>query len=724
MRARLLALSLLALACRGEQASPGAERAPAGTPVILISIDTLRSDHLPAYGYRGVETPAIDALRRDAVLFERAYTVTPLTLPAHASALTGLLPEAHGVRDNVGYPLPAAKIESGELPYLPQLLRGAGYATGAAVSAYVLQGRTGLGTGFDRYDDSIEFQSNRGLGGLQRSGGETLRPALEWLRGVAARPTFLFLHLYEPHTPYKPPEPWASRFALPYDGEIAAADAVVGELVVELRRLGLYDRAIVVLFSDHGEGLDEHGEEEHGVLLYREAIQVPLLLKLPGQRLAGKSASAPVSLVDIAPTVAGLLGLPASPAWGGRPLLEALESQALPRTLYVETFYPRLHFGWSDLAAVIRGDWQLIEGPDPELYELGRDPAARDNLVRSERRTAAELRGELERHDRRLEPPGAVDEEARRALAALGYIGGGAAAGDGPLPDPKSKIASLGDLKKSFQHSARKEYPQAEAALRRVLAQNPRMADAWEFLGHTLAKLERPREALDAYREALRAGNGSPHVAMAAASLFFNLGELADAEEHARLALVAHPSFAHGLLAQIALERKDLAAADREAQAAMAEGSSRVGPAITLAAVRHAQGRYEEALTATDSAAQAYAERASPDPQLIQGLHLWRGKILADLGQGGAAETAFHKEIELFPDDPRAYANLAVLYALVGRAREVGPTLKRLVEEHSSAAAYAEAVKTLRVLELPAQAQQLLAQGRRRYPDNPFLTAL
>jgi arylsulfatase A-like enzyme len=294
----LLALLLCTLtACSRPASTPGI---PAGTPVILISIDTLRADHLPAYGYKGVETPHLDALRRDAVLFTNAYTPTPLTFPAHSSLLTGLLPGQHGIRDNVGYSLDAGKIARGELPFLPQILHGKGYATGGAVSAYVLLGRNGLKTGFDFYEDSIELQTNRGLGGLQRPGGETLRLSMDWLRGAAEKPFFFFFHIYEPHTPYAPPEPFATRYAAsPYDGDIAAADAIVGELIAELKRLDAYDRAIVVLLSDHGEGLGQHGEEEHGVLLYREAIHVPLLLKLPEGARAGETSEAPAGLTDV-----------------------------------------------------------------------------------------------------------------------------------------------------------------------------------------------------------------------------------------------------------------------------------------------------------------------------------------------------------------------------------------------------------------------------------------
>ncbi|MCI0549219.1 MAG: sulfatase, partial [Candidatus Rokubacteria bacterium] len=278
--AGLLLVAGMAAACSRGQAL----RFP-GAPVVLVSIDTLRADHLPAYGYAGVKTPHIDRFRRDAILYERAWSHAPLTLPAHVSLLTGLLPFEHGVRDNLGY-----RLDPGAHTTLAALLRGKGYATGGFVSAHALRGGTGLAEAFDVYDDHMVAPGGGGmeaLGRVQRRGEETLALARAWLAGVESRPFLLFLHLYEPHAPYEPPEPFRSATALPYDGEIAKSDEIVGGLLDELRRSGVYDRALVVLLSDHGEGLGEHGEDEHGILLYRWALHVPLLVKLPGAARAG-----------------------------------------------------------------------------------------------------------------------------------------------------------------------------------------------------------------------------------------------------------------------------------------------------------------------------------------------------------------------------------------------------------------------------------------------------
>ena len=367
VQAILLGFLLLLAAC--SHGGGGAPDIPKGTPVVLISIDTLRADHLPAYGYKGVETPALDGLRRDGVLFERAYSTTPLTFPSHTTLLTGVLPAVHGVRDNVGYKLDAAKVQRGEMPFLPAILKRAGYATGGAVSAYVLQGKTGLSTGFDFYEDGIEFRTGTGLGGLQRPGSETLRLSRDWLRSVKDKPFFFFFHIYEPHSPYTPPEPYASRYPLKYDGEIATADHIVGDLIDELKALGVYDRAIVVLLSDHGEGLGDHGEEEHGVLLYEEAIHVPLILKLPRAQKAGGTTARPVQLLDVAPTVLGLLRLGVPKPMSG---LSLLAERAAPRRIYSETFYPRLHFGWSELFSLIDERTTTSRGPTPSSTTAGR----------------------------------------------------------------------------------------------------------------------------------------------------------------------------------------------------------------------------------------------------------------------------------------------------------------------------------------------------------------
>ena len=374
-------------------------RAAPPSPVVVISVDTLRADHLPVYGYRGVQTPSIDAIARDSTIFDNAYSNVPLTLPSHAALLTGLLPFENGVRDNIGFRL------APERQSLASLLRAASYATGAAVSSYVLRADRGLAAGFDSYDDSMPETPTR-----ERPGLESAAALAKWAENVRGRPLFLFLHIYEPHTPYKPPEPFASRYAsAPYDGEIAAADAAVGSFVEFLKRAGLYDRAILVFLSDHGEGLGDHGEEEHGVFLYREALRVPLLLKRPGSAGAGKRISAPVSLTDIVPTVLSLLSLPVPSGLHGA-VLTSLPAggPAADRRIYSETLYPRLGLGWSDLASLADARYHYIHAPRPELYDLAADPGERKDLAPGLPAPFRSLRTALETMSRPFSMPGGL----------------------------------------------------------------------------------------------------------------------------------------------------------------------------------------------------------------------------------------------------------------------------------------------------------------------------
>ncbi|HKI82890.1 MAG TPA: sulfatase-like hydrolase/transferase, partial [Candidatus Krumholzibacteria bacterium] len=492
----LLLLSTLGLGCHSRKpSSPGQVGPFPKAPVVLISIDTLRSDHLPAYGYSKVKTPAIDDLVKDGVLFERAYSHIPLTLPSHVTILTGLLPTETGIRDNVGYHFDSAKF-----PYLPRLLGADGYTTGGAVSAFVLRGETGLANGFDFYQSAIEVRVSSSLGRSQRPGTETLSVAEPWLEKAAGgtKPVFLFFHIYEPHRPYNPPEPFLSRYGKTYDGEIASADAIIGNLVGELKKLGLYDRAIVVLLSDHGEGLDEHGEQEHGILLYREDLQVPLIIKLPNNQLAGTKVSAPAELSDITPTILQLVGLAPAKTENGRDLFAIDRPGAKARDIYSETYYPRIHMGWSQLTSLIRGHYQLIWGPDPELYDLKADPGETVNLIHKEERVASSLKRALRPYLTPLAAPSEESESTSRKLEALGYLSGSASVINttGPLPDPKSRIGTLADFGRAMHLYSQQQFAQAVPLFRKLVKENPDMLDAWDNLGSSLQQLGRREEAL------------------------------------------------------------------------------------------------------------------------------------------------------------------------------------------------------------------------------------
>jgi arylsulfatase A-like enzyme/Flp pilus assembly protein TadD len=636
--APLLIGAVLTLCCTGpDDSSEGPTAGDGPPPIIILSIDTLRADRLPLYGYPQIATPAIDRLGREGIVFDRAYAQVPLTMPSHASLLTGLLPPAHGVRDNLGY-----RLETAGLPYLPTLLRQAGYATGAAVSAYALRGAAGFAEGFDFYEDSIERRPGAGLGGLQRPGAVTLEALLPWLRQAAAgeRPLFLFFHLFEPHTPYEAPEPFRSRYPDPYDGEVAAADAAVGRLLDELDRLGLYRRAVILLLSDHGEGLGDHGEEEHGVLLYRESLQVPLVLRLPGGRDGGRRVARPVALIDVFPTLLELAGLPLPPEIAGVSLLHGSTPEAPTRPLFAETWYPRLHFGWSELTSVIDGRFHYIHGPDPELYDLEADPGETVNVVQSAGGEADRLRRLLEGYPQDLQEPLEEDEATRRALEALGYVGRVGGAHDdkgGSLPDPKSRLATVDDLKEGLRYYSAGQMERAVEAYRRAVEANPGALDAWEYLGRSLSRLGRHEEALDAQREAYRL-SGSSHLLLAAAQSLLALGRVEEALQ----------ALAEGL----ARDPRDL--------------SLRLLQARTLAVA----GRLEEAF---DRAEALVTER----PDSADALYL-RGALRIGLGDLAAAEADLRAALALAPGHPGALSDLVVLLEHQGRRQEAGEVRQRL----------------------------------------------
>ena len=719
-RGTLLLLLLLGstAACRRPGGGESGEGPFPGAPVVLISIDTLRSDHLPAYGYRGVETPAIDSLRRDAVLFARAYSQVPLTLPSHVSILTGELPAVHGVRDNVGY-----RYEAKRWPSLAMELGGAGYATGGFVSAFVLRGETGVASGFTTWDDDVQRRFREVLGHSQRPGTATAAAARRWLATVGDRPFFLFVHLYDPHSPYAPPEPFASRYPLPYDGEIATADAAVGELLEELRHRGLYDRAVIALLSDHGEGLGDHGESEHGLLLYREALQVPLLLKLPGGHRGGSRVEEPVQLVDVFPTLLALAGVERR---GKEPLAgrSLLVRGRQPRDLYAETYYPRLHFGWSELASVIRDRYHYIHGPAPELFDLAADTAERHDVLREQRRVYAELRRVAETNAKPLVGPAAEDVETQKRLAALGYAASAARVAPGEaLPDPRQRIHTLAQLQEAVNLMNQQRYLKAVPLLQRLTAESPHMVDAWEQLGVALQAAGRLEESLAAYQQALENSAGASHVAVSAGAVLLALGRNDEAKAHAELALAASPALAHDLLARVALAGGDLAAAAREARAALAAGGERVPPLVTLAGVQTKAGELDEALR-TLRQAEEEVRRQGGD-QRVTGLQQARGDLLARLGRGAEAEAAFLGEIRDSPASLRAYSGLAMLYAAQGRADEAVSALQRMVEANGgSPAAYAEAVRTLRALGDRQDAAALLRHALGIHPDSRQLRAL
>jgi tetratricopeptide (TPR) repeat protein len=701
-RAFLLLLGVVFMACNREQARPDF----AGAPVILISIDTLRADRLPAYGYTKVATPNIDALRNDGILFANAYSHCPMTLPSHVSMLTGLLPTEHEVRNNLGY-----RFDPNRHVTLPRLLKQRGYATGAAVSSYVLRAGTGLGPAFDFYDDAVPVSTSGAASQHQRSGTATLDAARGWIGQQSSRPFFFLFHLYEPHSPYTPPEPFASRYRdEPYDGEVATADQITGEFVAFLKAIGVYDRAVIILTSDHGEGLWDHGEDQHGILLYREVLHVPLIVKLPKGARAETTTSRPVALIDLMPTVAALVGADAGPNLKGVDLLAG--TAPAPRRIYSETFYPRIHLGWSELRSLIDDRHHFIQSPRAELYDVVADPGEKNDLAASERRVASSMRNELATYPPGLQELQTIDPEDAAKLSALGYLGSvQATSGNQALPNPREMLPYLERIKAAFQLADERRYADAVSALRGLVKENPGLFDVWDKLGEVLVEMGRYDEAIRVYREAMsRTQRFSPEMALALGDAYLHADQPDEAARYADLALKSLPSPAHALMARVALARRDFASAEKEASIAIGPNNPQPSMLLLMADVKRAAGDLPGALAATEAAAQR--ARVLGVPALYR-LDFLRGDILARMDRPAEAAEAYRREIATFPQNTQAYANLAIIYFLEGRTGEIDRLFEQMVAANPHPGAYALAAKTMETLEQREAAARWRARAKK-----------
>jgi arylsulfatase A-like enzyme/Flp pilus assembly protein TadD len=704
----LIAIAVVAGACRRDDSRAiGADK----SPVIIITIDTLRSDHLPAYGYSKVATPAIDEFRRDAILYERAYTQCPLTLVAHASLFTGLLPAEHGIRDNAGY-----EMNKG-VKTLAEIMKSKGYATGGAVSAIVLRSETGIKRGFDFWDDDIGIDPNfLSMGRAQRNGDETREIAEKWIDSHGSNPFFFFFHIYEPHTPYDPPEPLKSQYGSSYDGDVAAADAVMGRFFAHLKDQGLYDKSTIILLSDHGEGLGDHGEDEHGVLLYRETLQVPLMIKLPKSKGHGRSVSTPVQLIDVLPTITQSLGIDGKHR--GQSLLATIPED---RQIYSETFYPRFHFGWSDLHSLISGNNHYIKAPHPELFDLAADPGEKNNVYEQNRRVYVALRDAIAPYLKQAEAPKPVSDEQAKQLAALGYVGSTVATTAGEeLPDPKEKIGSTGRIKAAFLAFQEKRYDDAAARCRELLSENPKMLDIWGMYAQALTRLGRYDEAVDAAREGLKISPSSSNLALLIANVSLQQQQTDIAEKHIKLIAEDVPGEAHNLMAQVWLQRKNYPKAEAEAKQ-VAQGRNRPFGLMLLGRVALEQGRYEDALRNLNEAATENETKKHPP---LPKLNFHRGDALARLGRLEEAEAAFRKEIEAYPSDPQAYKNLVLLYVTEGKNQQATQLIFALEHASPTPPTYVAISETLKIVGDRNGARFWAARGLNKYPADRNLQAL
>jgi arylsulfatase A-like enzyme/Flp pilus assembly protein TadD len=513
-------------------------RAQAPKPnVLLVTIDTVRADHVGAYGYTKPTTPTLDRLAREGVRFADATSQAPLTGPSHAAILTGSYPGRFGVRDNAASPLPPSATT------IAELFKAAGYRTGAFIGAFIVDRQYGFGQGFDQFDSRFERFTSAAKLQARRPAGAVVDDALKWLGSGTSAPFFAWVHLYDAHAPYDAPPAFQTRFpSTPYDGAIAYVDASVGRLVDALQQSGALERTIVCVIADHGEGLGEHGESEHGFFLYDTTLHVPWILRLPERGHAGAVVSEQVRAIDVAPTLAALAGLPKPSAIDGEsvwPLVEG-RHRADPPPSYAETFYPKLHFGWSEVKSVRVGEWKYVDAPKPELYDVVRDKGERQNLVTARAPLAAGLAREAQRTQAAFAAAGEVaapapDPETLARLRSLGYVGVTSSATAGVRgPDPKDMIGELNAFRTTMTRVKRSLQSGDAAAtipiLKQLASSNGRSYEVHLALGDAYVDTKHYREALDEYAAArlLNPASSEPIVASARAHLALNAGEQAE----------------------------------------------------------------------------------------------------------------------------------------------------------------------------------------------------
>ena len=675
--------------------------------VLLITMDTTRADHLPLYGYNGVQTPHLNELGQRGVVFEQCATVSPLTLPAHCSILTGYYPPYHGVRVNGNNAL------SDDQTTAAEIFAAAGYKTAAFIAAFVLDGRWGLKQGFDYYDDQFNLKKYRqlDLGTVQRPGNEVVDSALKWLEENRGQPFFAWVHLYDPHLPYEPPEPYFSqyRYYPPvslYDGEIAFMDEQIGRLYSWLKSRELDRKTIIILVGDHGEGLGDHGELAHGYFIYDYAVHVPLIVVSPHRKLQGTRVSVQVSVVDLLPTMAGMAGLKV-PVTQGRSLLGLMfgkKEREIPA--YSESLSPNLHYGWSPLLGLRTPEFKFIDAPRPELYNLRNDPKELIDVQNRYPGVGLRLKRELDTLVEKIslgapEPQAAnLDSETVERLAALGYIGASVRMKTRPareLADPKDKLEVYELIQQAGDLINREQYSQAARNLEKALGLEPGIPQARLLLSTCYLELGRREEAKSLLDEILKEDPNSVQALIGLANILLEEDRADDV---------------------VALSEKALSIDNRNTQAYTLIGE------VYMARMEHDKAR-------------PYLEKAVEiQPKMTRNV-LNLAVCLIGLKEYSRAEQLLRQVLQDYPKFPLTYFHLGLLYEEQGRIEEACEAYSREIEyypDHFRARfnlgklllrqgdfnGYLENMeKVMKVAPAEAEGYLFLARGKLLRNDNP-----
>jgi len=577
---RVLCIGLLvSITCAAQ--APG--KRPGRPDVFLITVDTLRADHVHCYGDQNIATPNLDSLAAAGIRFTAAFTPSPITNTSHTSILTGLLPSSHGVTD-FAVPLAASHATWAEL------LKQDGYHTGGFIGAVILDSNglaPGLDRGFDFYDNFPQHsQSKSRWGRVERRGMDVVQHAEKWLDAHPTGSRFAWVHLYDPHDPYEPPPPYSTTYKdHPYDGEIAYADAALGNFIAHLKQQGRFDNAIIILVGDHGEGLGEHQEETHGIFLYDATTHVPLIIKLPKSGHAGLTVDAQVRTTDILPTVLDLLAIQPSAKFDGEPLTPYIQGKdAATRVALGETDYP-LRFGWAPLRSVRQDNFKFIKAPRPELYDLKADPGELHNLYASSGATVEKLSKSLP------EVPANTDSATAQA------------GGSPSLPDPKDKIQEQNLLHTAMLASEDGHPEQARGALEKVLQMDSRSPTALLQLGQLELAAGNGAKAADLLRRAREVRPDDATAAFDYARALEMSGDLPHARDALDASLKMNPDnfTARLLLAKLCLQTKDPKAAEDQFEAALLVKPNNVEAQLGLAQAMLAQNQFGDAAHVLES---------------------------------------------------------------------------------------------------------------------------
>jgi len=652
--------------------------------VLLISIDTLRADHLGLYGARHA-TPSIDALGDAAVVFEHAVSHVPITLPSHASLFTATYPVAHGVRDNGSFRLAPGK------ETLTDVFREGGYRTAAFVGSFALDSRFGLDRGFELYDDFYgDTSALDDFTVSERPAEDVLGRALDWLSSRGSEKWFAFVHLYDPHAPYLPPEPFREDFREDlYTGEVAHVDAALGRFFDTLSSQGRLANTLVVLTSDHGEGLGEHGERTHGMFAYESSLHVPLILSWRGV-LPSRRVSSRVRLIDVAPTILALSGLRALDAPQGRsliPLIEGREDDA-GRESYFEALAFNLNRGWAPLTGIYYRGFKYIDLPIAELYDLESDPGETRNLGSSSPSLVAEMASRLEElvttasSAEGAEPrPLSVDEETRRRLESLGYVTArtprllfGRKSSYTADDDPKRLVHLSDKLDEAVAAHLAGRTDEAIEILRAILRERPSMGKAYDNLSYVLRESGRLDEAIAVLESSLAHSSPTPTMRARLGLYLQEAGKLQESAELLESVAAEDPSYAetYNYLGVTYARAGKADKAIETFEKLLAIDPSYASAYSNLASVYLVQGRHGDAERELRRALEI-------DPHLAV---VWNalGVIAAGAGRSDEAVSSWRRSLEL---DPRQYDtlyNLGTLLTKLNRFEEAVSYLERFVQ--------------------------------------------